>query len=293
MEIYDPTNRELYESLTKLIRDSSSLSAYIGPGPALFQFNQFADAVLDASLSVEGKRCIEIGCGFARPYGLATLLYLCGAKSVIGIDEAQSADPGAVANTILLSLLISLLQPELAGFDKFSLTREALYKKVGDFNLHYLFRLQLEDSVPTSVRIRHCRFDGLRENEKEFDVAVSSSVFEHVDDMFGLMTSLRTHISAGGFVFTGIDYRDHRIYSREASSPWQYLVDDGHTGHINKIRHSQMVEIFRRCGFSVRVCTVDVGSPSVEEREKFLPKYAHLSEADLETLSARVLLFPV
>ncbi|CAN2532228.1 hypothetical+protein [Methylocapsa aurea] len=290
--IYDPTNRALYEALSLLVSDSLSLNSYIGPGPAFFQFKQLADALAEDGLTIEGRRCIEIGCGAARPYGIATLLHLCGAKSMVGIDDARSSDPGAVANTIALITLCAMLQPDHAGIDKLFSSHRDIMRYAGDFDLSELFKLNIDGAVPESIKIRHCRFEGLSPDEKKFDLAIASSVFEHVDDINGLMANLRENISNDGVIFAGLDYRDHRVYGAGGTSYWQYLVDDGGSPDINKIRHSELLDIFSKHGFSARVCNVDTSVPPSEERARFLPNYSHLSEDDIQTLGARIMLYP-
>jgi 2-polyprenyl-3-methyl-5-hydroxy-6-metoxy-1,4-benzoquinol methylase len=296
MSIHSPQIRLFHDVLNEMIKNSFDMSVFTGPGPTFFQFNQFAESIRSKEVSFEGKRCVEIGCGFARPYGFATLFHLCGAASVIGIDEARSLDPEAVASTTLLILLTSLLQPEATGLGILKQSKDSILRNINGFDLEGLFNLRLDSSIPKSIKLRHCRYGDLRPEEKIFDIAVSNSVFEHIDDLPRLISDLREHISCNGMIYVNVDYKDHRVYSRTGFSAWEYLKDgNGGSGdlYINMLRHSKMVEMIRRHGFRVEIAGLDKISPPTEERQKFLPEFTNLSEEDIQTVSARMLLFPI
>jgi hypothetical protein len=52
---------------------------------------------------------------------------------------------------------------------------------VKGFDLQNLFKLRLDGSIPDSIKVRNCRFEGLSEEQRKFEVAVSTSVFHRGD----------------------------------------------------------------------------------------------------------------
>lgn len=294
-QIHDPTSREVHDRLAGIIEAVTSPRHYIGPAGSIIQFNQFAAAAARCGVTVAGKRCLDFGCGPVRPLGVATLLYLAGAKRVVGVDLARSGDPGAVATTTLSALLVAVLSPGSIDFPLLAATRAEVLARIAAFDPAALLEPRLEGGVPDALVVRHCRYDQLPAAEQKFDVAVSNSVFEHVADISGVLTQLRRGIADDGALYAAIDYKDHRIYSgKPGMSAWQYMIDglDEPPGDINRLRHSEMMSVIRDCGFAVADLTKEPGTPSDGERARFLPAYRDLSEDDVGTLGARVLLRP-
>lgn len=259
--------------------------------PAFHNFNQFLDAAKETDTALVGKRCIDIGCGSGRPHSIASLLYLCGAASVLGIDIVLPENHEDSAAFSLMTVLAAILNHERIGFERIGVSKDDVLKRLADFDLSLLLNLELDGAVPAVISQKKCFYQDLEEGDKKFDIGVSHQVFEHIDRIGELLVDLRANIASDGRIFAGIDYRDHRMYVDSAHGPWDYLFDDN-GWQINKIRHRQMMEIITSSGFDVHISSIDHEKLPPHLFDKLLPKYRDLSAGDIETLSARVMLLP-
>lgn len=290
--IRDPQLGSLLNEFRSLIGRLLDRSAYRGPGTSLFQFSQFVELASRRGISLANRVCIDFGCGSPRPFGVSNLLYLAGAQKVTAIDFEDIQDPGAVAGAALATVLAALTARLTDAFSPLGVTDAILRHQAFQYDCGRLLEGDM-GGIPQSIRLFKGSFDEMPESDKAFDIMVSNSVFEHIAEIHSCLAQLRSTISPNGAIYTAIDYRDHRAYAQGLSG-WEYFVDDGDytPGYINKIRHSEMVEIISDAGFRVdeEILVREIPSPDLSSR--FLPKYKNMPKDDIEIQEARLLLRP-
>jgi 2-polyprenyl-3-methyl-5-hydroxy-6-metoxy-1,4-benzoquinol methylase len=223
----------------------------LGPRIPFIQFGRFLALADKVSLNLKGKRCIDFGCGATRPFSIASLMYLLGAKSVIAIDVTPCQNHAGIAKGIWS--MLAVLSLGASGLEKYTTYNLKLVKtRMADFDLDALQQGRLMEGLPKSIKQHVGDYLDIESELGPFDVMISNSVFEHVPDLKGTMQIFRKNLQPGGAIYTDIDYRDHRMYV-SGLSPWQYLMDDDDVspGYINKIRHSAMNQLIAETGFRV------------------------------------------
>lgn len=261
-----------------------------GPHYSMLQFARFDNACSQLKLNIVGKRCLDLGCGPNKPYSNAVILYLLGASRVVAVDVDDITNHKMVAGQTY-ALLLSIAADQTMLTSGSTERRRLVYDRLAGFNLRALAEGDLRAGLPPEIKHAVGDYRELDPDLRQFDVCVSFSVFEHIGEIRSIVEHLYANCSNHGFVFSDIDYRDHRLYSAKAS-PWQYLIDDGDysPGYINKIRNSKMLEILKDSGFEVSV-TECVKSPVPPEiRSNILLANRHWSQEDLETVQAQVVL---
>lgn len=286
---------QVEKAFSDLIDASKNPDFHAGPRITLLQFDEIVKMLESVGLTLKGRRCIDLGCGSTRPYNIATLLHLAGAKSVLSLDmESDGTRQREIALGIAATLATAMLSYSQISFRKVDIDAAYVYGAASEFHLENLVRGKLEESLPVVIRRHVGSYESLDDDSKKFDAIVSNSVFEHIGNISDLLSELRKNISADGFIATSIDYRDHRTYAQGAS-PWEFLFDDSDytPGYINKIRHTEMMDIIARSGFSVAYSRLVEQKLPDADRRKILEKYSKMSNIDLETQAAYVLLRPV
>jgi SAM-dependent methyltransferase len=291
----DPKAAHLMSALLELLGKSIDPEFIVGPYVPEIQFGHLLELTASRGLYLEGKKVIDFGCGAHRPLSGALLYYLCGARSVLAVDIEAMFDRGSVAAGIISQVLSIMFNRARFDFSGAGASRKLALQRLADLDLTALVEGDLRRGLPESIIWKNSYYEELSKEEKAFDVLISHTVFEHISDLSGTLNTLRANISPDGFMIIVIDYKDHRIYDRTAQSYFQYLMDgsDHLPGYINKVRHSEFVQIAARAGFLVEDCVLEVTPPSPEERARFLPQFAHLSDTDISTCGARILFKPV
>ena len=292
-DVLDPPTVEFQNRIIENLTQNSSIPSFRGGYYSFLQICQLLELGRAHPNLIKGKRIIDFGCGATRPITSSTLLYLLGASSTLAIDLERPFDPAAVAvaeygNIVSVISGLSMIDFTISDVDITYACRRA-----ADFDLAGLLKGELYQSLPRAIEHKICRYQDLSVEQKKFDVMISSSVFEHVADIEDVLTHARQSISANGFIYTSVDFRDHRLYSRGLSG-WQYLLDGGdhEPNYINKIRFTEMTMIFNRTGFEVVSSKVirEELPPSVNDN--LLPEYKSLSTLDKEAVEAQFLLRP-
>ncbi|MBB3453876.1 SAM-dependent methyltransferase [Rhizobium sp. BK313] len=289
---YDVDSAEIKQLLKTIISKILKPNSYRGPDVPLIQFNQFVELARRQDIRIEGKKVVDFGCGEPRPFGAAIYHYLAGASRVLSVDLDPLRDQGAVSVAVLGTILAVLLDELKFDFSSLDVDAQTIRNRAAKFDLGKLKVNDIARGIPDAVWLRQSRYQALPQEEREFDILVANSVFEHVDDLGDCLVSFRENIRPGGWIYSAIDYKDHRMYAGTGESPWQYLIDDSDVspGYINRIRHTEFFEMIASSGFEVAECILETNMPSDTEREQFLPKYKDMSEIDIVTTGARVLL---
>ncbi|MCX7143122.1 MAG: class I SAM-dependent methyltransferase [Proteobacteria bacterium] len=277
--------------LTQAVAEYSEAAEFPqGPRIPFIQFGRFLALADGVSLSLRGKRCVDFGCGAARPFSIASLMYLLGAESAIAIDVTPCADTAAIAKG--LWFMLDALSAGNSGLEQYATYDLELVKaRLIDFDADALRQGRLMEGLPKAIR--HCVGDYLAiESELGvFDVMISNSVFEHIPDLDRTMRAFRKNLRQGGVIYADIDYRDHRFYVSGAS-PWQYLMDDDDVspGYINKVRHAAMKQLVGNAGLRI-VASAQVVTPAPPEvLQNMHARYRGASVDDLAVVQDSVLL---
>ncbi|WP_162596267.1 methyltransferase domain-containing protein [Methylobacterium sp. 17Sr1-1] len=294
-EVLDPEVKIFKEDIISALEANSNRPSFRGGFYSFYQINQLLRLSAKHPGIIRNKRILDFGCGATRPVAASIILYLLGARSTMAIDLEAPFDPGGIAVAEygnILSVISGLSQIELhhANAD-LSLCRS----RAAEFDLSALLGGDLRSGLAPDVGYKLSRYQDLSEAERKFDLMISNSVFEHVADLEDVLTCARRSISPDGYIFAGVDFRDHRWYSDASKwSFWQYLIDDGdhEPGYINKIRYSAMNELIRRSGFRIQEAHPVRDEMSPEFEAGLLPKYRTLSQEDKETTECLYLLRP-
>lgn len=294
-DVLDPEVKVFKETIIAALEGNSNKPSYRGGFYSFYQINQLLRLSEKYPGIVRNKRILDFGCGATRPVAASIILNLLGARSTMAIDLEAPFDPAGIAVAEygnILSVISGLSPIELHHVNAdLSLCRS----RAADFDLSALLGGDLRGGLARNVGYKLSRYQDLSEGERKFDLMISNSVFEHVADLEDVLTCARQSIASDGFIFAGVDFRDHRWYTDTAKwSFWQYLIDDGdhQPGYINKIRYSAMNELIQRAGFRIlEAHTVrDAMSPDFEAG--LLPKYRAMSREDKETTECLYLLKP-
>ena len=260
-----------------------------GPYFSLIQFSRFEGYVQKAGLSIEGKRILDLGCGLSKPFSNAVLFYLLGASEIVAVDvQDYSRSKGSAFR--LYALLLCIAADETVLTRRSQKQRETVYSRLSHFSMAALRKGDMAGGLPSGIRHVVGDYRKLSLHDASFDICVSFSVFEHINELETVLASLHKNMNEGGAIFADIDYRDHRLYFEQAS-PWQYIIDDGDQSpnYINKLRHSAMLNVIRSAGFRLDEVSINKSDPPTAVITQIHPNHRHWDKEDLSIVDAQVL----
>lgn len=130
------------------------------------------------------------------------------------------------------------------------------------------------------------------------DCAVSVETLEHIPkrDIAAILKELRRIMRPDGLVLMQIDYGDHfkgfdpsissfnfLTYSEEDWAPFQSRFQ-----YVNRLRHSEYLQLFREAGFQLLSDQPDRRPPEQHILERLAPCFRGFSEEDLFTLGSLI-----
>ena len=130
------------------------------------------------------------------------------------------------------------------------------------------------------------------------DCAVSVETLEHIpkSDIAAILKELRRIMRPDGLVLMQIDYGDHfkgfdpsissfnfLTYSEEDWAPFQSRFQ-----YVNRLRHSEYLELFQEAGFELLSDQPDRRPPERHILERLAPCFKGFSEEDLFTLGSLI-----
>ena len=233
---------------------------------------------LAKSPRLEGKVCLEVGCGWILTHAL--VCHLLGAKKVIASDVAPMAHPSYI-RTAVRQAVPYIVRDVLSPFCEHSEIRRRLdhLLSIDVFTFEVLEELGIE--YVGAIDLAERRLDiGV-------DFIYSLSVLEHVpaEDVPALLRNLAADLEPGGAMIHAIHLEDHRDIQNR---PFSFLAAPAasygrhlQTEHGNRIRRSEWRRLFDQ--------VADLESRFIYEfsrRDKALPEridtsIAHEGEADL------------
>ena len=130
------------------------------------------------------------------------------------------------------------------------------------------------------------------------DFAFSNAVLEHirVHDFLPMMKALRRAMAAGGIVYHNVDLQDHLAYAlnnlRFSDRLWESAFMARSGFYTNRIGYAEMMDLFRKAGFSTEVLEVRRFARLPTPRSAMAPRFRDRSDDDLLVSGFQVLLRP-
>ncbi len=191
--------------------------------------------------SLAGKKCLEVGSGWALSHSL--IFHLLGAKQVIATDIAPLAIPESL-NIAVKQSITSIVRDILSPFEEHYVLRERLNKllSIKKFSFEILEDLGIKYIAP--IDFKESRL------YQTVDFIYSNSVFEHipVSDVELVLENLICDLSSGGVMINCIHLEDHNDFN---AHPFAfYSIQGQHYSRVleslrgNRIRKSNWERIF-------------------------------------------------
>lgn len=241
--------------------------------------------------AVRGATVVDLGCGSLNPFAFSFFFLMLGSQRAYAIDidpvqdiaravkalatcaswllvdSKRILDPDIIAPEEVLRNLRGFDLPKLAAGDPAGLSKDRLlYRNESVFNL------------------------GLRDGEA--DLVFSVSLLEHLPRIADAVEALRRVTRVGGYGHHLIDFADHRIYSGQVGSPFEFLkiqTRDELVHGSNRLRCSQFCNLFEEHGFTVeQVETARSGDCSHEEHAQCVEPYRSMLPEELGMVCARI-----
>jgi cyclopropane fatty-acyl-phospholipid synthase-like methyltransferase len=202
---------------------------------------QFAHVLhLAGGVSLEGKTCLEIGCGWVLSHAL--VCYLLGAKRIIATDLQRIFYPSAL-KTAVHEAVASIPRDLLAPFSDYTALRERYTRllEIKDFRESDLHALGIEYLSPVDIASKPLGI--------AVDLVYSLSVLEHVPkgSIRPLLSNLLLDLNPGGSMLHCVHLEDHQNFE----APFDFLgVPSGkyplksEVYRGNRVRRSEWDEIF-------------------------------------------------
>lgn len=221
---------------------------------------------IKSKIDIRDKSYCDLGCGTFHPFGVATVMYINGAKETISLDLHPANEPRAA------EALADLLK-EIICFPKkwtwSSVTEAQLLGRARQFDLKALSEGNLLDGIGC-LPLKHIVTDIHNPViPKNFiDVMTSRAVLEHFLDFETASKRFLDIMKPGGYAYHSIDLVDHRAYENNKYHFWSFLTEDQYwsDGVCNRLRPFQIREILEKSGF----CILDYDIITAEPPEGFI-----------------------
>jgi SAM-dependent methyltransferase len=123
--------------------------------------------------------------------------------------------------------------------------------------------------------------------DNSVDFIWSEAVLEHIrfSDFENTFNEIKRILKADGISSHRVDLRDHLVESinnlRFSEKTWEsnFMVNSGF--YTNRIRYSQMIEIFKQIGFNVETKVIETWDRLPVSRSKLSSEFNHLTDEDL------------
>jgi Methyltransferase domain len=246
---------------------------------------QFAQLMLSCPIaSLEGKVCLELGCGWVLSHALT--MHLLGASRVIATDLTPIAQPRFLRDTIQASVS-SFVRDSLAPFCEQGAVRQRWnhVRKIQHWDLEVLHSLGIEYLAPMDFAAQPYL--------PPVDFIFSNSVLEHifVRQVPDAIRNLSQSLVPGGEMYHS-DFEHHPFDF--LGEPAVAYGDAEQSDRGNRLRYSRWLQVFSAIdGLDTRVVhrwqREDVAIPSRIDRSVEYTDEADLKTSHLCFLSRRVL----
>jgi SAM-dependent methyltransferase len=243
---------------------------------------------------LRGATILDLGCGSLNPFTFSFLLLMLGAERAYAIDVEPIQEDDIAIRALATAAGWLLIEPQRV-INTTEIAAEDVFVNLRGFQLPLL-------AAGDSAGIAHDRLQHRVESvydlslpDGEVDAVFSVSVFEHLDRVDDALESLRRITKPGGLGNHIIDFNDHRIYSGQVQSPFEFLKIRSTEPLVhgsNRIRCDEFCGLFERHGFVVE--HVGTGGPytaelSAEEHAQFVEPYRSMRRENLAIVGARII----
>lgn len=229
--------------------------------------------------NLAGRTVLDFGSGIFSPLKVGILLYVNGAGDVTSFEPAGWR-PRFVRNSIATLISEIHLNPE--AFNVSGISDCELRRRLADLRFPGPegYAQQVIDLGPVRCV---SNFD-FTAHVEEFDLILSTSVFEHVQN-FG--DEIRNHLSAlkrGGCSINRIDFTDHR-HASPNHYPFGFYYD-GHSAGCNLLRVSDLQAAAEAMAATYEISDVVMAKPEDLDESRLRPEFSRYSMPSLLTKHA-------
>lgn len=234
-----------------------------------------------------GSTVLDLGCGAENPLGMGFVLLALGARRAFGCDLAVPVDPPRDWRMLATLFKELLVEPAVLLRD-LPLQRAALLQRLRDFDFARLAQGDGDGAPAHRLALWNRPLEQLPLADGSVDLVLSTSFFEHVDDVDGIIAALARMTRRGGYHAHSIDGVDHRSYGDPRLSALAFLRDDDSlpmVGGCNRLRPCEYLPLFERHGFSIVRRHVHRRHHLTEqELDGFAPRFRRMRRDQLEEL---------
>ena len=229
--------------------------------------DRFINLAAEQGFSFAGKRVVEIGSGWlpVLPYEL--------------VFDQQATE------VITFDINDHYQTAKIREFNRFFSTRKGL---------------SLPDHLPREVRYFPKTNILEMDQLSDLDVLVSRNVLEHVTpgDLLSIHQQAHSYLKNDGLIIHQISPSDHRAYSDQSLSLWDFLrYSQREWDHIqtrfdyhNRWRLPQYVDMFTHCGFRVRYLSYHSARPGQKLPDQIHDDFKRFSEKELTAGNIMIIL---
>jgi SAM-dependent methyltransferase len=229
-----------------------------------------------------GKDVLDFGAGQFSPISVAIVLYVNGARSITAFE------PGGWKPDHVLTAtreLIAELHFRPGPFVLSPSVRAADVKaRLADIDFGALTDETDADLGPIKL-VRSLDF---RACPGSFDLALSNSVFEHVDCFETEIANQLSVLRPAGVSINRVDFTDHR-HRKPEHAPFGFYRDGVRAG-CNLLRVSDLEGAAKRVGAEFEIKDRMLANPSVIDRPSLLERFAGYDTLTLRTMAATLVL---
>ncbi|WP_299328315.1 methyltransferase domain-containing protein [Parasphingopyxis sp.] len=226
---------------------------------------------------------LDFGCGGHDPLGLATAHYLNGFDRAIACDLFPIHVPAYSAFSMYEILA------NMRGFPHNYLRPDGdlaeFRRRLIELDLQPFIDRDFEAGLAALTGKVVYRLDdivNLDVEDEELALAVSFAVLEHVMDHEQVYDWLFRKTKPGGIQFHFVDLVDHRSYGGGVEfDPWSFLTEEIGPPNVNRLRASEHRTALENVGFEVLVDRRKAGTIPLETKEKLIPPWSEMSEAEI------------
>lgn len=240
----------------------------------LSYFSQMEEMLRGMNRSFEGATVLEIGSGWFPT--IPIMLGVGGAQRILMSDLNPHMDAVTFASTL--------------RFLKRAMPSNERLQGVNDI-----------DNLPI---IYMAPFDTDAIRDGTIDFVISRTVLEHIpsNDIYQLLTALRSKLSPAGLMMHLVDHSDHFEHSDKSISKINFLTWSSRKHAVinfltregeNRMRHHEYLPLFEMAGYRVTSTSQVHESTRVRVRSlRLAPPYSSMSADQLATLSSVYVLTP-
>jgi len=240
---------------------------------------------------LHGATVVDLGCGSLNPFAFSFLFLMLGAGRAYAIDTDPVQDMGRAVKALATCASWFLIDSKRI-LDPDQIPPEEVLKNLEGFDLPKLAAGDPSGMSSNRMLYRNESIFDLSLRDGEADLVISVSLLEHLNRIEDALESLRRGTRVGGYGHHLIDFADHRIYTGEVSSPFEFLkiqTRDELVYGSNRLRCSQFCELFEQHGFAVeRVETARAADLSSKEQSQLVEPYRSMPREELSMVCARV-----